>query len=166
MFIFSWNRWWRLHRHQKFYIPTGHVTFLSPLTLPMIDLCQRSWPSCFLCPGCSCSWPGWSLARRAPQGSLGHGGVWLCAGLPSVVSSMVSLKPGSHCTMILFQETRASCHSFVSANKKKHMENFDRPVWSSFLKEIVFFSLPGKEYSKGDSRYVMWVNAGWVDVGL
>lgn len=130
--IFSWNRWWIPEQQPKFFIPSGHGTFSFPPTSPMTALCQRFLHSFFLCLGCFCLWPGWSPAGKGPPAVWGHGGAWLCAGLPFVVSSMVSLRPGSHCTMILFQETRASCHSSVSTNEKTCSKNCNHTGWKCF----------------------------------
>lgn len=153
--ILSWNRRWMPHQQLEIFILTGHGTFWFPPMLPMTDPCQRFWHSCFLYLECFCLWPGWSPAGKLPLAGWGHGGVWLCAGLQFVGSSMVSLRAGSHCIMILFQETRASCHSSVSTNEKTCLERCIVVCKGLFSEFDFYFSLTGKEYSKGDSRYVM-----------
>lgn len=103
----------------------------------MIALCQRSWCFCFLCLGCFYLWPGWSLAGKEQPAGWGHGGVWLCAGLPFVVLSMVSLRAGSHCIMILFQETRDSFHNCVSTKKKNMFLEKRHKLWFCMLEVLV-----------------------------
>lgn len=126
------HRLWTPLPQLELFIPTGHGTYWFPPMLPMTDLWQRSLYFCFLCLGCFCLWLGCLPAKREPQAGWGHGGVWLCAGLLFVVSSMASSRAGSHFITISFQETKVSCHSCVST-KQKHIS-----IWCMHIKSVFF----------------------------